>query len=100
MILRALKPAKYFKGGSEVYTEFLIIYIGLGILLALAIVNLILILVLMKKDSGFSAPRISSQRTMPMPQTTIPGGNVVFCKKCAAEFDASQRCCPICGTPR
>lgn len=27
-------------------------------------------------------------------------GNVVFCKKCFNQFDASQRVCPYCGTPR
>lgn len=27
-------------------------------------------------------------------------GNIVFCKKCFNQFDASQRVCPYCGTPR
>ena len=27
-------------------------------------------------------------------------GKIVFCRHCAAEFDASQMVCPKCGTPR
>lgn len=75
------------------YTEFLIIYIGLGILALLGIAILILLIMLLKKDQGGYIPQNNNY-------TPTPTGNIVFCKKCAAEFDSSQRACPKCGTPR
>lgn len=81
------------------YTEFLIIYIGLGILVLLGIAILILLIMLLKKDQGAYIPQ--NNNYIPNVQTTAtPSGNIVFCKKCAAEFDSSQRACPKCGTPR
>ena len=35
------------------------------------------------------------------PQQQNPYANqVVYCPKCSTEYDASQWCCPRCGTPR
>lgn len=92
------------------YTEFIIIYILLGILLLLGIATFIFAFLAFKKsNSSFSGkPIISTQSTNNFEQvntqsgtTVVPAsGNIVFCKKCAAEFDASARCCPKCGTPR
>lgn len=82
------------------YTEFLIMYIGLGVLILLAIAILILLIVLVRRDSGSYIPRTGSMASQSTTQSFVPSGNIVFCKKCATEFDASQRCCPRCGTPR
>ncbi|MBE6766523.1 MAG: hypothetical protein E7550_02935 [Ruminococcaceae bacterium] len=77
------------------YPEFVPIYVGLIITIALLVVILI---VLLKKGGGNSAtPKSTTSSVMAAP---APSGNVVFCKNCAAEFDAAQRCCPKCGTPR
>lgn len=81
------------------YTEFLIIYIGLGILALLGIAILVMLILLFKKDHGGYIPQSNNNSPNAQPSTT-PTGNIVFCKKCAAEFDASQRTCPKCGTPR
>lgn len=81
------------------YTEFLIIYIGLGILAVLGIAILILLIMLLKKDQGVYIPQ-NNNYTPNVQTTATPNGNIVFCKKCAAEFDSSQRACPKCGTPR
>ena len=95
------------------YAEFIGIYIGLGILFLLGIANLVLVLILMKKNDKptyMGNPMMQSQppnayatqanTVNAAVNTAAPSGNVVFCKKCAAEFDASARCCPKCGTPR
>lgn len=95
------------------YAEFIGIYIGLGILFLLGIANLILVLISIKrtdKPTYMGNSMIQSQPTnayptqantvKPAANTAVPSGNVVFCKKCAAEFDATARCCPKCGTPR
>ena len=95
------------------YAEFIGIYIGLGILFLLGIANLILVLFSIKKTDKptyMGNSMIQSQPTNAYPtqantvnpavNTAVPSGNVVFCKKCAAEFDATARCCPKCGTPR
>lgn len=81
------------------YTEFLIIYIGLGVLALLGIAILILLIKLLKNDQGGYVPQKGnySPNFKPAP---MPGGSIVFCKKCAAEFDSTQRVCPRCGTPR
>jgi len=88
-----------------VYTEFIIIFIGLGILLMFSIANLILLIVLLKR--GNDMPVRSFNNFTPTPtgyESQAPkagmGGNIVFCKKCATEFDASQKYCPKCGTAR
>lgn len=84
------------------YPEFIAIYAGLAILIGLGIVILILLIKLVKNNDGFPMP---SQKNMPVVDSPAKysessGGNMAFCKKCAAQFDSSQRCCPKCGTPR
>lgn len=81
------------------YTEFIIIYIGLGILAVLAIAILVMLILLFKREQvGYIQ---QSNNYTPVNQTaTTTTGNIVFCKKCATEFDSSQRTCPKCGTPR
>ena len=34
------------------------------------------------------------------PQQNPYANQVVYCQKCSTEYDASQWCCPRCGTPR
>ncbi len=71
------------------YPEFVVIYVGLIIVLIVVIVNLVLTLKLTKQmksnNSGNGLNRV---------------GGVVFCKKCATEFDANAKVCPNCGTVR
>ncbi len=77
------------------YPEFVPIYIGLVITIALLAVILI---VLLKNKSGAQTTKVMTTQTATPP--AAGSVNVVFCKNCAAEFDASQRACPRCGTPR
>lgn len=89
------------------YTEFIITFIGLGVAISLGVTNLILLIVLLKRSDN-SKPMLSGYMAAPqqmpqqstMSQTSISSGHVVFCKKCATQFDASQKCCPNCGTMR
>ncbi len=80
------------------YPEFIAIYVGLGIILALVIALLVLVIIMMvkMKNMGGSKPSYYGGG-MPAMQTQM---GVVFCKKCTMQFDASERLCPRCGTPR
>lgn len=76
------------------YPEFIAIYVGLVILFIMLIINMILLIVLLKRlgkarSNGYG-----------INNTSNGVGNVVFCKKCAAQFNASLRICPECGTPK
>lgn len=85
------------------YPEFIAIYIGLAILSALMIVVLIFLLKLLKQSEVKQIPRPyvpAENQTAAASQTGAAPGGVVFCKRCATEFDASQKVCPRCGTPR
>lgn len=84
------------------YPEFIAIYVGLAILIGLGICILILLIKLLKNNDGLPMPsqqHISVVEAQPK-YSEPSGGNMAFCKKCAAQFDSSQRCCPKCGTPR
>jgi len=76
------------------YPEFIAIYVGLAVIFALLVVVLVLLaVVLAKLGKGRSASRSNYTQS-------TAGGNLAFCKNCATQFNASQRCCPKCGTPR
>lgn len=95
------------------YTEFLIIYIGLGAVLIMTIANLALLIALLRKNNSsgprpFGMPR-SADRISPETNkkqyvdsgsAAIQGGGVVVCKNCSTRYDSSRRICPRCGTPR
>ena len=83
------------------YTEFLIIYIMLGVLILLMIVAVILLIAVLKK-TGSNSSRNRYQQQMPTYQQGAQNsaGGVAFCKNCGSQFNASLRVCPRCGTPR
>ena len=92
------------------YPEFIAIYIGLAILAVLQIVVLLCLRKLLKQSEGgkqmphpYTAPQTSTfdpgSAASSVPISTAPGA-IVFCKHCAAEFDAGLKACPKCGTPR
>lgn len=76
------------------YIEFIIAYIGLAITILLLIANLILLLKRTSSNASVQS-RITAANIAPK-----EAGAIVFCKSCAAQFDASQHYCPKCGTPR
>ena len=95
------------------YPEFIVIYILLAVLFIMQAAALVLLIVLMKKTQGTnastaqnipafhnSAPAVPQYCNIQTGQPAPAGGDVVFCKKCAAEYPASGRFCPNCGTPR
>ncbi len=89
------------------YPEFVPIYIMLGVIALLLIVAIILLIVLLKKQGSNSRPRnyYAPQQPQqygraPQNQGGQPSGGMAFCRNCGAQFDASHRVCPRCGTPR
>ena len=76
------------------YTEFIVIFALLGVLVVLMLAVLVMLRKLNKKVSGLSTSRAYAPAQV--------GGthNIVFCKNCATEYDAMQKRCPNCGTPR
>lgn len=83
------------------YTEFIIIYIGLGILALLSIANIILLIMLLKNNVGGKIVTYKNNIGNSNKYVSMNGQTgVVFCKNCATRFDASTRICPKCGTQR
>ncbi len=89
------------------YPEFLVIYIGLGVVILLLAAVLVLLIKLLR--SGSAVPRQVTYQ--PPAASTVParpaaaaeaaaGERVAFCKVCAAELSPTQRFCPKCGTRR
>lgn len=98
------------------YTEFVLIFAGLGTILALLLVVIILLIVVIKKMSN-NLPHDSFSVAAGMPPTfgstrqespvvgqvgtpPMQGSGVVYCKNCATQFDSSAQFCPKCGTPK
>lgn len=98
------------------YTEFIIIYVLLIVLIALSVVNLIFAIKGKSNSSskGFAAPSFNNQQQQfkpspvdtPVQSTASPafnpnqGSSVVFCLNCATQYSSNDKCCPNCGTPR
>ena len=99
------------------YTEFIIIYVMLGVALVLLLAAVILLITLLKKvGSRPAAPSVSygAPAAQPgyaaqpnaggyMPQSNVGGyaaPSMVYCKRCGSQYSAAQRVCPKCGTPR
>ena len=78
------------------YPEFLVIYIGLGVVILLLAAVLVLLIKLLR--SGSAVPRQVTYQ--PPAAEAAAGERVAFCKVCAAELSPTQRFCPKCGTRR
>lgn len=90
------------------YPEFIAIYIGLIILIALAVLIFLKLKKLSNKLDNGANYNAQSMYDMPNSYNT-PNlyhsnanvqGQVVFCRSCATQFDASSPYCPACGAPR
>ncbi len=85
------------------YPEFIAIYVMLGIVILMLGAVIFLLIKLFKKESGGYQPNYYAQPQYQQPvQPQYQQGyqNVVFCKSCATQFDASMAYCPNCRTPR
>lgn len=89
------------------YTEFIIIFSGLGVVIALLLAVLVLLIILLKKTSNdipissFTAPMTAAAgQIQPTPNSSAANSGVVYCRNCFTEFDATAQFCPKCGTPR
>lgn len=91
------------------YPEFIAIYIGLAVLILCAIFIIVLqIKILRNADtpkyfSGFNSVSAEQPQEKQKAEASVGNGNtanVVFCRNCAAKFEANKRNCPKCGMPR
>ncbi len=76
------------------YPEFVPIYVGLIVIIILLIVILCCLIIRTK------APATMHSNLSASAPVNTDSKAIVFCKNCATQYDASQRCCPKCGTPR
>ena len=88
------------------YTEFKLIYVGLGIIAALLTAVIVLLVILLKKSGSGRIRRDGIHSDLPnytstnyaAPKQTVSG--IVFCPSCGAQFDSKHLVCPKCGKPR
>lgn len=79
------------------YKEFIFIYVALTILLIAMVLQIVLLVLILKKQSGI---RQKEKRNMAATAQNVMIPSVVFCPTCATQYDANERFCPRCGTPR
>lgn len=85
----------------ELYPEFTPIYIGMAATLVLLLAVLVLVIIALVKVGRLAKGGRGSVKAVYGGKTGIQSyGSVVFCKSCATEYEASEKCCPKCGTPR
>ena len=104
------------------YPEFVAIYIMLAIVIVMLGAVLFLLIKVLRNGTNKASSYASVQQSNDyyaqqyqqpyqqqyqqqyqqpyQPQYQQQAGNVVFCKNCATQFDASQAYCPQCGTRR
>ncbi len=89
------------------YPEFLVIYIGLGVVILLLAAVLVLLIELPRSGSAvprqvtYQPPAAAAVPARPAAASAAAAGErVAFCKVCAAELSPTQRFCPKCGTRR
>ena len=78
------------------YTEFIIIFVLLGIVALLLLTVLILQCVILKKLS--SGKKKAAQQ--PSASVYAIGRGTAICRNCATQFAANEKVCPKCGTTR
>ncbi|MBQ7354732.1 MAG: hypothetical protein IJW62_04340 [Clostridia bacterium] len=83
-------------------TEFLILYLALGIVAVLMIAVLIMLFSILSKVEKLAQGGGRSFEASPYNRVNIGGnaGGTVFCTQCATQYDASQKNCPRCGKSR
>lgn len=85
------------------YIEFVLIYVGLGVLIAMLAAVLVLQITILAKigKNKRSAGYVQFQSN---PYGNANSANqrtgTVFCTQCATQFDAMHVVCPKCGKPR
>lgn len=100
------------------YTEFIVIFILLGVIAALLVVAVVLLIVLLRRNGRNGAPPMPSfgsrnqfsagANSFQTGASGNPGSGsargtgsgAVFCGKCGMRYDSIHRICPNCGTPR
>lgn len=88
------------------YPEFIAIYIALGVIALLLIAAIVLLIILLARSSRGGGHSVAPNQYMggshpvanQYPNSTP--NPMVYCKRCGSQFQAAQRICPKCGTPR
>lgn len=98
------------------YTEFIIIYAALAVIIGLLVFILIKLLKMGKNKPAqtnyqptqsanvYANPSVGQNATMnhyaAQSQPAPSGDRVVFCYKCGNQYSISENRCPHCGAPR
>lgn len=80
------------------YTEFVALYVGIGVIVILQIVLLIILILLLKRvgEMRNKGKRIYSASENQIKQ----GASIVFCSNCGMGFESTEIICPKCGMVR
>lgn len=90
------------------YTEFIIIYAALAVIVLLLAALLVLVIRLTKRDAaevyfptGGAVPPAKAVSSTEVPaQAQLRGDKIAFCTSCGAELAPEQKFCPKCGSKR
>lgn len=82
------------------YAEFIIIYVALGAIAIMLAVVIALLIIVLKRINSAKPARMNNVEHSFASNVKANSNRIAFCKKCAAQFDASTGVCPKCGTPR
>lgn len=90
------------------YTEFIIIYAALAVIVLLLAALLVLVIRLTKRDTaevyfptGNTVPPVKAVPTQEAPAQAQPCvDKIVFCTSCGAAMNPEQKFCPRCGSKR
>ena len=77
------------------YSEFIIIYVGLAVNIILTAV--VLFLLIKNKSPGKKKSKRKSKNSFFDDRSSEV---ITICKKCALQYDADLKKCPNCGTPK
>lgn len=79
------------------YTEFLILYIGIAVSIVLSVVVIIMLGILLGRTNKTTNRRNNKYASM---GNAGSAESMVFCRKCATQFSSTMNRCPNCNTPR
>ena len=91
---------------TDLYIQIIIIFVLLGISMALHAVTISMLLKIRREGTGSMQYRKETRsvsnrgKAQKTPYPNNQDVRIVFCKNCSAPFSSKYGVCPKCGTPR